>query len=273
MIHRYSQYTNTLKQNLLFLLLFLFIAPQTLQSQQDSQAQPDSIVYKSAIGSIGMITDPSGTVASGFFVNSNTFITNNHVMELLDVNNTLIRMKDGRIFTVNHIIKQYFEKDLAVLEINDSSNSFLTLADNYNIKEKQKVYTIGNPQGPDYRIHYFYMTKGRISNIMDDWWYYDEENPYGGSRNRHSAYIIDHTALIRPGDSGGPLLNSNGEVVGVNAFFYSDRKNYAIHISELKKYLEENNIKYNSGTSSGLINSQKTQQFTFSDIPNYNLFY
>ncbi len=253
MIYRNSQYIIRLKQSLV-ILLFLFTATQSLQAQQDS------IVYKSAINGIGMITDAPGTVASGFFVNYNTFITNNHVTALLDLKSTVIKMKDGRVFTVNHIIKQNFEKDLAVLEINDSSNSFLTLADNYSIQERERVYTIGNPQGPDYRMHYFYMTKGRISNIIDDWWYYDEENPYGGSRHRHSAYIIDHTALVRPGDSGGPLLNSNGEVVGVNAFFYNDRKNYAIHISELKKYLEESNIKYNSRTSSGF-NSITGEQF------------
>jgi len=63
---------------------------------------------------------------------------------------------------------------------------------------------------------------------------------------QHAAYVIKHTATIHPGNSGGPLLNSKGEVVGVNTFFYNDYKNYAVHVSEVMKCLKENNLAYNS---------------------------
>ena len=57
--------------------------------------------------------------------------------------------------------------------------------------------------------------------------------------------MIQHTAMIRPGNSGGPLLNGRGEVIGINTFFYSDSLNYAIHVNELISILESDNIAFN----------------------------
>jgi V8-like Glu-specific endopeptidase len=225
-------------------LFFLFISSQAF-------AQKDLPVYKNTIDAIGLITDESGFIASGFFVNSKDFVTNYHVTEGIDLKTADIKMKDGREFTIKKIVKQYYKKDLAIVEINESSPQYLVLADSTEIKEKDKVYSVGNPTEDDFTVHYYAITEGKISDILTDHWFYDKEDGASGKNEpvdeyQHSAFVIKHTATIHPGNSGGPLLNSKGEVVGVNTFFYSDLKNYAIHVSEVEKCLKENNIEYNS---------------------------
>jgi S1-C subfamily serine protease len=249
----YTSRSHQIKKSFLILsLLFLFIS-------NSSFAQADLPVYKSTVESIGLITDQSGFVASGFFVNDNTFITNYHVSEGIDIKTAVIEMKDGRAFTIKKIIKQYYKKDLAIIQINEASDDYLTLADSADIRDREKVYSIGNPTDDDYKIHYYAITEGKITDILIDDWYYDKEEWATENEYQHAAFVIKHTATIHPGNSGGPLLNSDGEVVGINTFFYSDLKNYAIHVSELERYLRENKIEYNQSKSSekNLVKKQK----------------
>ena len=229
--------------NLILALLFLFISNSVF-------AQRSLPLYQNDIEAIGLITDASGFVASGFFINNKIFITNYHVTEGIDIKTAVIDMKDKREFTVKKIIKEYYKKDLAIIEINETSNDYLTLADSEDIRERDKVYSIGNPTDDNFKIDYYAITEGKISDILIDSWYYDKEEFATESEYQHAAFVIKHTATIHPGNSGGPLVNSKGEVVGVNTFFYSDSRNYAIHVSELMRYLRENKIEYNLSKSS-----------------------
>ena len=222
-------------------------------------AQDKSEVYKKTIASIGLITDKSGAVASGFFVNPKTFVTNHHVTEDLDLKTAKIEMKDDRIFKIKKIITERKLIDLAIVEISDECTDVLQLADNENISRLDDVYSIGNPTDEDMNVDYFHLTKGRIKKIEDDSWFYDGDENY-----THEAYVIQHTAIIKPGNSGGPLLNNNGEVIGVNTFFYGDSLNYAIHVDELMSLLENNNIAYNK-------NTLKEKKFTKTERKKRNL--
>ena len=203
-----------------------------------SKAQEDSIVYKNTVNSVGVITDKNGLMASGFFINNNTFVTNNHVTEYMDIRSGIIRMKDGRIFTTKRILKSYYTKDLSILEINESCADYLVLGNSYNIRENANVYSLGSPI-EKYVIHYYTLSEGKISDLLEDKWRYPNEN-----RKIHDANVIKHTATIHPGNSGGPLLNSRGEVIGINAFFNEENMNFAINVSELINYLKSSNINY-----------------------------
>lgn len=203
-------------------------------------AQGESEVYKKTIASIGLITDKTGAVASGFFINSKTFVTNHHVTEDLDIRSAKIEMKNDRVFRVRKIITESKINDLAIVEITDEADYTLELADGIRISRNDAAYSIGNPTDEDMNIDYFHLTKGRIRKIDDDSWFYDTDERY-----THEAFVIQHTAMIRPGNSGGPLLNSNGQVIGINTFFYSDSLNYAIHVDELIRLLDKNDIAYN----------------------------
>jgi len=215
------------------LLLVLLLASASF-------AQTHNDVYKKTIASIGLITDKTGAVASGFFINSNTFVTNHHVTEDLDLRSAKIEMKDDRVFKVKKIVKEIKICDLAIIEITGTCNDILELANDTRIAKNQEVYSIGNPTDEDMNVDYFHLTQGRIRKLDDDSWFYDGDENY-----THEAYVIQHTAMIRPGNSGGPLLNKDGQVIGINTFFYSDSLNYAIHIKELVDILESADIAYN----------------------------
>lgn len=240
-INKYIQY-------IAVLLLFITLT---------AHSQEDSAVYKTSVNSVGVITDTTGLIASGFFINNNTFVTNNHVTRNLHVKSAKIRMKDGRIFSVKKVLKHYSVKDLSLVEINESSSDYLILANSFDIRENSTVYSLGSPQ-EKYTIHYFSLSAGKISDIMNDKWHYPNEKSEGDSEEIvHNAYVIEHTATIHPGNSGGPLLNSRGEVVGINTFFNEEKLNYAIHVSELIEYLKKDNINYNLSTVSQKISLKK----------------
>jgi S1-C subfamily serine protease len=197
-------------------------------------------VYNSAVDAVGMITDRSGSVASGFFVNEYTFITNFHVTDDLDLGTARIEMKNGRIFSVKKVFKEYRSMDLAVLRTDEPSDIHIRLEEKNEPSISDIVYSLGNPTDEKMNVDEFKLTKGSIKKIRDDEWFYDND-----SEDLHMAFVIQHTAIIKPGNSGGPLLNEEGNLIGVNTFFYDDSLNYAVHVDELVKILKKNNVAYN----------------------------
>ncbi len=232
-----------MKKQLFFALIVLF-------SSYFSLAGDKPAVYNKTVGAIGLITDRTGAVASGFFINPKTFITNHHVTDEIDLKSAKIEMKDERVYKVKRIVTEYKLHDLAIVEISDECEDVLELAENSDIDRDDIVYSIGNPTDEDMNVDYFHISKGRIKKVEDDTWFYDNEAEF-----THEAFVIQHTAIIHPGNSGGPLINEEGEVIGVNAFFYGDSSNYAIHVKELKSLLDKNDIAYNKS-------SYKEKQYT-----------
>ncbi|CAN5640760.1 hypothetical protein BH10BAC5_BH10BAC5_01560 [soil metagenome] len=230
----------------LFSALLLFIA-------LNANAADYSDVYNKCISSVGLITDNTGSVASGFFINKNTFITNAHVTEEIDLTTAKIKMKDGRKFHVSKIIGEYKKMDLSILETTEMSDTYLPLASDKFIKEGENVFSLGNPTDRDFNISYYKMTTGEISEVYKDTWNY-------GDNYDHKALVIKHTAIIHEGNSGGPLVTEDGEVAGVNAFFYdrSDELNYAIHTDELISILKDNGIQYTLDTKTITPNKEYT---------------
>jgi len=230
-------------------------------------AQDKTEVYRNTVASVGLITDRTGAVASGFFVNSKIFITNHHVTEDLDLRSAKIEMKDDRVFKVKRIVKEIKLNDLSIVEISSECDDVLPLADESGIRYYDDVYSLGNPTDEDMNVDYFHITKGRIKKIDDDSWFYDGDEKY-----THEAYVIQHTAMIRPGNSGGPLLNSRGEVVGINTFFYGDSLNYAIHVNELKSILDDNNIAYNKSVGEKIFTKKEKRSRTIGERIEFVLF-
>lgn len=203
-------------------------------------SQEPTKMYDEVVITCGIVTDASENgIGSGFFVNGSTFITNRHVIKFLNKGKLVIRKKNGDQLSVKRTIKEYSNSDIAILETETDGNAFLKLSPVEEIKTGEKVYAIGNPVSSDNKVYDFNFTEGIINNIT-----FEELN---FPDFRISANVIVHSASLNPGNSGGPLLNSKGEVIGINAFVKSGRANnilFAIHLSELIKALDENNISY-----------------------------
>lgn len=151
---------------------------------------------------------------SGFIVfDKNTLITNAHVIEG-GVRAEAISESDERVYIQGAV---YFssKKDIAVLKLNKQNNiKALKPSSNYDVGDE--VIAIGSPLGIKNSV-----SDGIISNIIT------EEN----------QSMIQHTAPISPGSSGGVLFNSKGRVIGMNTSSYTDGQNMnlAIPIEEITK--------------------------------------
>ncbi|MBP6746714.1 trypsin-like peptidase domain-containing protein [bacterium] len=136
--------------------------------------------------------------ASGLIVRSDGYIlTNSHVIHRdSDIKVTL---NDKRVFDARLVGRDDFS-DLAVVKIEASALPVLKFADSKTVKPGDWAIAIGSPLGFDHTL-----TVGVISAI---------NRSLSDFKNR--VDLIQHDAALNLGNSGGPLLNINGEVIGIN---------------------------------------------------------
>jgi len=143
------------------------------------------------------------SLGSGFLVDKDGYIvTNNHVVENAD--EIKVRLKNGTDFNAR-IIGRDPKTDLALIKIEHDQNlPFLSIGDSEKLKVGQWVVAIGSPFGLEQTVTAGIVSaKGRVIG----------SGPYDD--------FIQTDASINPGNSGGPLLNMDGEVVGINTAIIS----------------------------------------------------
>ncbi len=151
---------------------------------------------------------PLGT-GSGFIFDSEGYIiTNNHV--ITDGDAYEVVFADGQRSTAA-IVGTDVDSDLAVLKVDTlpANARVLPLGDSNNLQVGQFVIAIGNPFGENGS-----MSIGIISGLGRT---IDSQREIEGGGRYSLPQVIQTDAAINPGNSGGPLLNLNGEVVGVNS--------------------------------------------------------
>lgn len=177
----------------------------------DTEEQQNIAVYKKALPSVVNITStavafdffygpvPQQGQGSGFILDKQGHIlTNNHVIDNAQRVEVTLSDKHRYPATVVGVDKGH---DLALLQITNAPNlQPATLSESNNLTVGQRVYAIGNPFGLSGT-----MTRGIISAIRS----------IRGPNNNPIEDAIQTDAAVNPGNSGGPLLNSRGEVIGI----------------------------------------------------------
>ena len=150
-------------------------------------------------------------IGSGFFIDKGLIVTNYHVIE--GAVKITVKAQDKKEYEVKEIVGCDAEIDLAVLRIN-SENPFLTISQDGPFAG-ESIYALGSPLG----------LTGTISGGMVT----------TASRTFDGVNYIQIDAPISQGNSGGPLINSYGEVIGVNTMYYVNGQNlnFAVDIDQI----------------------------------------
>ncbi len=145
---------------------------------------------------------------SGFLITPDGYIlTNNHVVG--DATTVRVKMQDGKEYLAE-IVGTDPGSDLAVIKIDANDLPFLTLGDSEKLEVGDWVLAIGNPFGLSHSLTAGIVSaKGRSGIGLSD---YED--------------FIQTDAAINPGNSGGPLVNLDGEVVGINTAIFSRSGGY-----------------------------------------------
>jgi serine protease Do len=172
--------------------------------EESSRVNAGVVIGRQRASGSGFVIDPDGYI-----------VTNAHVVngaQRVEVvlppptsNGSLATALSGRIEIVPaRIVGVAREKDLALLKIENTRLPALPLASYRDVRQGHTVFAFGSPEGLRNSI-----THGLISAVARQ---LDPDSP---------LIYIQTDAPINPGNSGGPLVNLNGEVVGVNTFILS----------------------------------------------------
>jgi serine protease Do len=146
---------------------------------------------------------------SGFLISADGYVlTNHHVVD--GAEEVTVKLTDRRSFKAK-VVGSDQQSDVAVLKIDASGLPYLRVGDSKALKPGQWVVAIGSPFGLDHSV-----TAGIVSAV-------GRNNPYADQR--YVPFIQTDVAINR-GNSGGPLLNTSGEVVGINSQIFSNSGGY-----------------------------------------------
>lgn len=165
------------------------------------------------------IATPQGTGTGFYLKDHDLIVTNDHVVK----GNYEVAVS-GKLLTKAMAPVYYNDPryDLAFIGVpNGTDLPLISLGNEHPVKDGDKVIAIGHPYGLNYTA-----TEGIVSKA---------------SRQNRGINYIQIDAAINPGNSGGPLVNENGEIVGVNTFIIAggDNLGFALPVSYLEEALKE----------------------------------
>jgi S1-C subfamily serine protease len=160
-------------------------------------------------------------IGSGFIISADgLIISNRHVVDFEDATYNVLT-NDGKEYEVQQIYRDPLN-DLAILKINANNLKPLPLGNSSQLKLGQTAIAIGTPLGEFQNS----VTTGIISGVGRG---ISAGSPFEGFVEKLDN-VIQTDAAISPGNSGGPLLNSNGEVIGVNTAVSAEGQNIGFAI-------------------------------------------
>lgn len=187
-------------------------------------AQTAQEIAKKAFGSTVLLVmeDAKGqplSLGSGFFVRDGQIASNLHVVEGAARGYAKLVGQKTK-YDIEGATAVDPERDLVVLKISAAGSPVLSLGSSDAVQVGESVYAVGNPQGLEGTF-----SQGIVSSIRD----------VGTDK------LLQITAPISPGSSGGPVLNARGEVIGVSVatFRGGQNLNFAIPANYLKTLLDK----------------------------------
>lgn len=174
--------------------------------------------YNTAVFMVFTSDGYKGYQGSGFFINSDGLaVSNYHVFQGTNIGAEQIKLADSdEIYKVAEVIHSETEEDFILFRVGASNTNYIPIA-KYKPQVGEKVYAIGSPRGLENTF-----SSGEISQWRD-------------------KNLMQISALIDHGSSGGALINEYGEVVGITSGTFADGSqanlNYAWSIDAVKPFV------------------------------------
>ena len=209
---------------LVFIICYMFMSPVLAFNVKEKTSVTIYEKINPAIVSVDSRLSDGLSCGTGCIIDKNgTILTSAHILE--EGNDIIVTTSNGQDYQAKVLKKLGEHKDIALLKISPIYElSTVKMGDSSKVKVGEKVLAIGNPFGFKGTL-----TQGIVSRI-------DYE------KNR-----IQTDAAINPGSSGGPLLNTNGEIIGINQAIYNPDNNisnigigFATPVNLIKEYLLDN---------------------------------
>lgn len=219
-----------------FTIFSALLTPLSIFGQTATEIAKTAIKSTVSIVSLDNIAQPLG-YGSGFILDNELIVTNVHVIEGSSSAYVLLNGQEKK-YTVTGYVAIDKTNDLVILKVAGLYGNKLNLGSETFPEIGDKIYAVGNPKG----------LNGTFS-----------EGIISGIREFSTNQILQITAPISPGSSGGPVLNSTGQVVGIAFASFSEGQNLNFAIPT--KYLSSLKLKT---TAPNLLTTVKAQPKTSS---------
>jgi S1-C subfamily serine protease len=209
---------------------------RTLRSELDY-----ATTVSNALESVVLVLwhDRDIVIGSGFFVSNDTIMTAGHVAGTFNGKQIRIKTRGGGVYNAS-LTASDNNTDLAALRIN-ASMPFLEWGDSAQLSSGSRVFALGAPEGFGFSASEGIVGAVRTSGAILEEVGVDVSLAKG-------VYVIQTDAAITHGNSGGPLIDSRGNVIGVNSFGITVRSgsahrdveglNFAIASNDAKAFLD-----------------------------------
>jgi hypothetical protein len=208
--------------------LVVVLFPVTMVARSNSQAAAQSFdsaeITKKVAAAVVLIkgaTDTGDVLGTGFIISSDGKIaTNLHVIEGL--RHAGVELASGEKYDSFSVLAFDPRKDIAIIKIPGFDLPYVPLGNSNNVQVGEPVLVVGSPLGLQGSV-----TTGVVSSIRDD--------PAGGGFK-----VLQTDASVNPGNSGGPLVNRQSEVIGIVTFKIrgTENLNFAIPVNYLRGLME-----------------------------------
>lgn len=192
-------------------------------------------VFNTSVEKKPIQSEDNRNIGTGFVVSPGIVVTNKHVVSDKSAKYKIVT-KDKKSFDAKDIYRDP-SKEIAIIKFSEANLPVLKLGDSDKVKVGQTAIAIGTPFGELYNT----VTTGIISALDRD---IKVQNPDTNKEDSLKG-MIQTSAPFNFGNSGGPLLNSSGEVIGINTVTTLMGQNigFSIPINDVKQDLEKLDIK------------------------------
>jgi len=177
-----------------------------------------------------VVVKTAAGIGSGFFINRDGYIvTNKHVLP--NPGRAEIKTVNGTVFKIHKVIHEDSDADLVIASTDAPPQESKPVNINAGLPEAgEKIIVIGNPLGLEQTV-----SDGIVSAVR---------------QNNKAVDFIQITAPVSAGNSGGPLLNMRGEVIGVATFQYRSGQNLNFCVSASRIVgLQQGSLSYSARSS------------------------